>query len=149
MHIRLMETSAAETLPSLLASSSEWPVHVCVCRGGSAHVSLDSMPFAVVQWGSSVVLQTLGAYACKNAITILFFCARSPENMLHEVRRWPASKTLEDLKDCLDFCNTSWIALFCQLGGAELLLQVRACLSILPEDLCFNPVSLCARTCFD
>jgi hypothetical protein len=29
-----------------------------------------------------------------------------------------------DVKDCLDFCSTSWVSLFCRLGGAELLLQV-------------------------
>ena len=44
--------------------------------------------------------------------------------MMEEVRRSPTAKTLEDLKDCLDFCSTSWTALFCRLGGAPLLLQV-------------------------
>ncbi|KAK9800865.1 hypothetical protein WJX73_002751 [Symbiochloris irregularis] len=47
----------------------------------------------------------------------------SPDNMMEEVRRWPSSKTLEDLKDCLDFCSTQWTSLFCRLGGAPLLLQ--------------------------
>ena len=53
----------------------------------------------------------------------------SPDNMMEEVRRWPSTKTLEDLKDCLDFCSTSWTALFCRLGGAPLLLQVRVLLT--------------------
>ena len=50
--------------------------------------------------------------------------AFSPDNMLQEVRLKPSTKTLEDLKDCLDYCSTSWTALFCNLGGAPLLLQV-------------------------
>lgn len=44
--------------------------------------------------------------------------------MVAEVQRWPSVKTLEDLKDCLDFCNAAWLALFCQLGGIQVLLQV-------------------------
>ena len=36
------------------------------------------------------------------------------------------ARALSDLKDCLDFCSTSWVALFCHLGGPALLLQARA-----------------------
>lgn len=57
----------------------------------------------------------------------------SPDNMMEEVRRCPSTKTLEDLKDCLDFCSTFWTAVFCRLGGIPLLLQVHA--------------SLCAASC--
>ncbi len=48
----------------------------------------------------------------------------SPDAMLRDVQRCPSVRCLMDLKDCLDFCSTSWVSLFCQLGGAELLLQV-------------------------
>ncbi len=44
--------------------------------------------------------------------------------MLAALRRWPAARTLEDVKDCLDFCSTAWLQLFCRLGGAPLLLEV-------------------------
>jgi hypothetical protein len=51
--------------------------------------------------------------------------ARSPETMLAALRRWPAVRTLEDVKDCLDFCSGAWLQLFCRLGGAPLLLEAR------------------------
>lgn len=44
--------------------------------------------------------------------------------MMRDVQRCPSVRCLMDLKDCLDFCSTSWVSLFCQLGGADLLLQV-------------------------
>jgi len=44
--------------------------------------------------------------------------------MIRDVQRCPSVRCLMDLKDCLDFCSTSWVSLFCQLGGATLLLQV-------------------------
>lgn len=44
--------------------------------------------------------------------------------MIRDVQRCPSLRCLMDLKDCLDFCSTSWVSLFCQLGGASLLLQV-------------------------
>ncbi|KAK9832732.1 hypothetical protein WJX81_005524 [Elliptochloris bilobata] len=47
----------------------------------------------------------------------------SPETMLAALQRWPAARTLEDVKDCLDFCSTAWVQLFCRLGGAPLLLE--------------------------
>ncbi|KAA6421764.1 MAG: formin domain containing, partial [Trebouxia sp. A1-2] len=47
----------------------------------------------------------------------------SPENMISEVQRWPSRPTLEDLKECLDYCSTSWVGLYCRLGGAHLLLE--------------------------
>ncbi|KAL0049978.1 hypothetical protein WJX82_001917 [Trebouxia sp. C0006] len=47
----------------------------------------------------------------------------SPENMMSEVQRWPSRPTLEDLKECLDYCSTSWVSLYCRLGGAHLLLE--------------------------
>ncbi|KAK9830554.1 hypothetical protein WJX72_012430 [[Myrmecia] bisecta] len=47
----------------------------------------------------------------------------SPENMISEVRRWPSVRTLEDLRECLSFGATSWIAVYCRLGGAELLME--------------------------
>ena len=50
------------------------------------------------------------------------FC--SPDEMMREVAACPSVRTLTDLKDCLDFCSTSWVQLFCRLGGAALLLQV-------------------------
>ena len=43
--------------------------------------------------------------------------------MLRCVAACPTARALADLKDCLDFCSTSWIALFCRLGGPALLLQ--------------------------
>ena len=43
---------------------------------------------------------------------------------MREVAACPSVRTLMDLKDCLDFCSTSWVQLFCRLGGAALLLQV-------------------------
>ena len=52
-------------------------------------------------------------------------CLRSPETMLAALRRWPAARTLEDVKDCLDYCSTAWLQLFCRLGGAPLLLEAR------------------------
>lgn len=47
----------------------------------------------------------------------------SPENMISEVQRWPSQLTLEDLKECLDYCSTSWVGLYCRLGGVHLLLE--------------------------
>ncbi|BDA46913.1 probable formin-like protein 13 at C-terminar half [Coccomyxa sp. Obi] len=47
----------------------------------------------------------------------------SPDAMIRDVQRCPSVRCLMDLKDCLDFCSTSWVSLFCQLGGANLLLQ--------------------------
>ena len=41
-----------------------------------------------------------------------------------EVQRWPSRHTLDYLKECLAYSNTSWVALFCRLGGAGLLLEV-------------------------
>jgi hypothetical protein len=46
--------------------------------------------------------------------------------MMREVAACPGARALSDLKDCLDFCSTSWVALFCALGGPALLLQARA-----------------------
>lgn len=51
----------------------------------------------------------------------------SPEAMISELRRWPGVSTLEDLKECLDFSSKAWASLYCQLHGAELLLEVRQC----------------------
>ena len=48
----------------------------------------------------------------------------SPDGMIRSVRNCPSASMLADLKDCLDFCSNSWVSLFCQLGGADLLLQV-------------------------
>ena len=48
----------------------------------------------------------------------------SPENMISEVQKWPSRPTPEDLKECLDYCSTSWVGLYCRLGGAHLLLEV-------------------------
>lgn len=45
--------------------------------------------------------------------------------MVQELRRWPGVSTLEDLKECLDFSSSAWAALYCQLHGAELVLEVR------------------------
>eukprot|EP00891_Asterochloris_glomerata_P002244 jgi/Astpho2/2244/fgenesh1_pg.00040_%23_71_t len=47
----------------------------------------------------------------------------SPEAMVTEVQRWPSRHTLDYLKECLAYSNTSWVALFCRLGGAGLLLE--------------------------
>ena len=44
-----------------------------------------------------------------------------------EVQRWPSRHTLDYLKECLAYSNTSWVALFCRLGGAGLLLEVGCC----------------------
>lgn len=44
--------------------------------------------------------------------------------MIAEVQKWPSRETLEDLKECLDYCSTSWLGLYCRLGGAHLLLEV-------------------------
>ena len=46
---------------------------------------------------------------------------------MSEVQRWPSRPTLEDLKECLDYCSTSWVGLYCRLGGAHLLLEVTCC----------------------
>ena len=43
-----------------------------------------------------------------------------------EVWRRPGAQALADLKECLDFGASSWLALFSRLGGADLLLQVPA-----------------------
>jgi len=45
--------------------------------------------------------------------------------MMQEVWRYPSAQALADLKECLDFGASTWIALFARLGGADLLLQVR------------------------
>ena len=50
---------------------------------------------------------------------------RSPEAMMQEVWRCPTAQALADLKECLDFGASPWIALFARLGGADLLLQAR------------------------
>lgn len=52
--------------------------------------------------------------------------------MISEVQKWPSRPTLEDLKECLDYCSTSWVGLYCRLGGAHLLLEVT---SLLPTTL--------------
>jgi len=57
----------------------------------------------------------------------------SPDLMIREVQSCPSVRTLMDLKDCLDFCSTSWVALYCRLGGAGLLLQASA-----PADVCHS-----------
>ena len=59
--------------------------------------------------------------SCLNAETCR---PRSPETMLAALRRWPAARTLEDVKECLDYCSKAWLQLFCRLGGAPLLLEV-------------------------
>lgn len=51
-------------------------------------------------------------------------CPCSPEAMMQEVWRYPSAQALADLKECLDFGASAWIALFARLGGADLLLQV-------------------------
>ena len=58
----------------------------------------------------------------------------SPENMISEVQRWPSQLTLEDLKECLDYCSTSWVGLYCRLGGVHLLLEVTPLYSAPPPD---------------
>ena len=58
----------------------------------------------------------------------LLYILCSPDEMMKEVATCPNVRTLMDLKDCLDFCSTSWVQLFCRLGGAALLLQVAVCL---------------------
>lgn len=63
--------------------------------------------------------------ACRQPMHIHPPPPRSPESMLSELRRWPGSSTLEDLKECLDFSSSAWASLYCQLHGAELLLEVR------------------------
>lgn len=50
--------------------------------------------------------------------------AGSPEAMMQAVWRRPSVASLRDIKDCLDFGATSWLALFARLGGADLLQQV-------------------------
>lgn len=64
---------------------------------------------------------------------------RSPETMLAALRRWPAARTLEDVKDCLDFCSAAWLQLFCRLGGAPLLLEVAPGLETCCCCLTLNP----------
>ena len=49
---------------------------------------------------------------------------RSPDGMMRSVQACPSASMLTDLKDCLDFCSNSWVALFCRQGGPALLLQV-------------------------
>ena len=44
--------------------------------------------------------------------------------MMRSVQACPSASMLTDLKDCLDFCSNSWVALFCRQGGPALLLQV-------------------------
>ena len=63
----------------------------------------------------------------------------SPDEMMKEVAACPSVRALMDLKDCLDFCSTSWVQLFCRLGGAGLLLQVLVC-------LCWSVTSMCVHS---
>lgn len=62
------------------------------------------------------------AAICTTPLSVWLSC--SPENMITEVQKWPSRATLEDLKECLDYCSTSWVGLYCRLGGAHLLLEV-------------------------
>jgi len=59
---------------------------------------------------------------------------------MSEVQRWPSRPTLEDLKECLDYCSTSWVGLYCRLGGAHLLLEVN---HPLPISLCTSSKCCC------
>lgn len=53
----------------------------------------------------------------------------SPDGMIKSVRSCPSASALTDLKDCLDFCSTSWVSLFCRQGSVALLLQVGSLVS--------------------
>ncbi len=63
---------------------------------------------------------------------------------MSEVQRWPSRPTLEDLKECLDYCSTSWVGLYCRLGGAHLLLEVNHPLPI-PAKLIYKLKKLSLR----
>lgn len=70
---------------------------------------------------------------CYKLVDVLTICMRSPEAMMQEVWRRPSATALADLKECLDFGASTWIALFARLGGADLLLQVH------PHTALFGP----------
>eukprot|EP00798_Chlamydomonas_sp_ICE-L_P020827 gene20827-27657_t len=46
-----------------------------------------------------------------------------PEAMLSEVRRSPCAPQLAALRDCLDYCSSHWITMFCRLDGVQLLME--------------------------
>lgn len=45
--------------------------------------------------------------------------------MIVELLRSPGVDTLQGLKESLDFASGNWSVLFCRMGGAALLVQVR------------------------
>jgi len=60
--------------------------------------------------------------------------------MIVELRRSPGTDALLGLKESLDFASGAWSTLFCRMGGATLLSQVRVVLCL----CCAVPVLCCA-----
>ena len=55
----------------------------------------------------------------------LAFVVCSPEKMLEELRQRPSLKVLEDLNLCLAYRSTTWLQVYCRLGGVAMQLEVR------------------------
>lgn len=44
--------------------------------------------------------------------------------MLEELRACPSAKVLEDLGNCLAYRSTTWLSVYCRLGGVAMQLEV-------------------------
>ncbi|GAB4818742.1 hypothetical protein N2152v2_005788 [Parachlorella kessleri] len=95
-------------------STVGWQAIVAGCAGDS-HAATAGRAMYVLE-----VTRSNPGWSCWSEHDTLYV---SPENMVSELRRWPGVPTLEDLKECLDFSSSAWAGLYCQLHGAELLLE--------------------------
>lgn len=103
------------SLDACIPSSLNPPLDICT-NGKAADSSCHACPRTAEDMSSS--------HSDFSNVCFLSTGVCSPDGMIRSVQSCPSASMLADLKDCLDFCSNSWVALFCRQGGTAVLLQV-------------------------